>query len=112
MKQLYKLVNVLKVSELRADESVERELMLVKVTASAEKRGELIHLAEVFGSRVSDVGRDAIVFEICEHPDRLAALEELLRPYGIKETVRTGRIAVRRALGEQREQRARMRVLA
>ncbi len=112
MKQLYKLINVLKVNEMISEDAIERELMLVKVTANADKRGELIHLAEVFGARVSDVGRDSLVFEICEHPDKLAAFEELLRPYGIKETVRTGRIAVRRALGEQREQRARMRVLA
>jgi acetolactate synthase I/III small subunit len=87
--------------------------MLVKVTASPEKRGELIHLAEVYGARVSDVGAQALMFEIVEHPDKLASFEELLRPYGIKETIRTGRIAMRRALGERRDRdAARMRVIA
>ena len=86
MKQLYKLVNVLKVNQMTTEDSIERELLLVKVTANADKRGELIHLAEVFGARVSDVGAQALVFEIVEHPDKLAPFEELLRPYGIKET--------------------------
>ena len=113
MKQLYKLVNVLKVNQMTTEDSIERELLLVKVTANADKRGELIHLAEVFGARVSDVGAQALVFEIVEHPDKLASFEELLRPYGIKETVRTGRIAMRRAHGERRDRDAgRMRVLA
>jgi acetolactate synthase-1/3 small subunit len=113
MKQLYKLVNVLKVNQMTTEDSIERELLLVKVTANADKRGELIHLAEVFGARVSDVGSQALVFEIVEHPDKLESFEELLRPYGIKETVRTGRIAMRRAHGERRDRDAgRMRVLA
>ena len=111
-KQLYKLINVLKVSELEPEGAIERELLLVKVSAGADKRGELIHLAEVFGARVADVGPDALVFEISEHPDKLGAFEELLRPYGIKETVRTGRIGVRRAQSAERENRPRMRVLA
>jgi acetolactate synthase-1/3 small subunit len=113
MKQLYKLINVLKVNQMTTDDSIERELLLIKVTANPDKRGELIHLAEVFGARVSDVGSQALVFEIVEHPDKLASFEELLRPYGIKETVRTGRIAMRRAHGERRDRDAgRIRVLA
>ena len=56
VKQLYKLVNVLKVNQMTTADAIERELMLVKVTASPDKRGELIHLAEVYGARVSDVG--------------------------------------------------------
>ena len=113
MKQLYKLINVLKVNQMTTEDSIERELLLVKVTANPDKRGELIHLAEVFGARVSDVGAQALVFEIVEHPDKLASFEELLRPYGIKETMRTGRIAMRRAHGERRDRDAgRMRVLA
>ena len=80
VKQLYKLVNVLKVNQMTTADAIERELMLVKVTASPDKRGELIHLAEVYGARVSDVGAQALVFEIVEHPDKLASFEELLRP--------------------------------
>ena len=112
-KQLYKLINVLKVNQMTTEDSIERELLLVKVTANPDKRSELIHLAEVFGARVSDVGAQALVFEIVEHPDKLASFEEMLRPYGIKETVRTGRIAMRRAHGERRDREGgRMRVLA
>ena len=106
VKQLYKLINVLKVNQMTTEDAIERELMLVKVTASPDKRGDLIHLAEVFGARVSDVGAQALMFEIVEHPDKLASFEELLRPYGIKETIRTGRIAMRRALGERRDRDA------
>ena len=84
VKQLYKLVNVLKVNQMTTADAIERELMLVKVTASPDKRSELIHLAEVYGARVSDVGAQALMFEIVEHPDKLASFEELLRPYGIK----------------------------
>jgi acetolactate synthase-1/3 small subunit len=95
VKQLYKQVNVLKVTELRGD-AIERELLLVKVAAEPERRPELIHLAEVFGARVADVGANGLIFEIVETPERLAAFEELLRPYGVQEAVRTGRVAMQR----------------
>jgi acetolactate synthase-1/3 small subunit len=108
-KQLYKLVDVLKVSELDPS-AVERELMMIKVASGPERRPEVIHLAEVFGARVVDVGPEAITFECVAAPDRLHALEELMAPYGIRELVRTGRIALDRD-GEVRR-RARMRVVA
>jgi acetolactate synthase-1/3 small subunit len=95
VKQLYKLVNVLKVTELRTD-AIERELLLVRVAAPPERRPEIIDLSAVFGARVVDVSPDAVVFELVEHPDRLAAFEELLAPYGIQEAVRTGRIGLGR----------------
>lgn len=105
VKQLYKLIPVLKVSDLDPGESVERELMMVRVTAAPEIRADLIALAAVFGARVTDVGPTSLMFECTEHPDRLHALEELLKPYGIKETVRTGRIALRRTLPEPSRRR-------
>jgi acetolactate synthase-1/3 small subunit len=95
VKQLYKLVNVLKVTELRSD-AIERELLLVRVAAPPERRPEIIDLAGVFGARVADVSPGAVVFELVEHPERLAAFEELLTPYGIQEAVRTGRIGLGR----------------
>jgi acetolactate synthase I/III small subunit len=104
-KQLYKLIPVLKVNDFEADESVERELMMVRVTAAPEIRADLIALAAVFGARVADVGPTSLMFECTEHPDRLHAFEELLKPYGIKETVRTGRIALRRTLPETSRRR-------
>ncbi len=109
-KQLYKLINVLKVNEMRPEDTIERELMFVRVTASPDVRADLMRLAEVFGARVADVGPTSLLFECVEHPDRLEALEELLRPYGIKEATRTGRVAMRRTTPERA--RRRMQVIA
>ncbi|MDX6534541.1 MAG: acetolactate synthase small subunit [Gaiellales bacterium] len=109
IKQLYKLVDVLKVSEL-GPSAVELELLMIKVTSAPERRPEVISLAEVFDAKVVDVGPEAITFSCVGEHDRLQALEELLQPYGIRELVRTGRIALDRdgALGK----RKRMRVVA
>ena len=75
---------------------MELELLMIKVTSAPERRPEIISLAEVFESRVVDVGPEAVSFACVGPPDRLHALEELLRPYGIRELVRTGRIALDR----------------
>ena len=95
-KQIHKLVNVLRVVELRPEESVERELALITVAAPADKRAELIALGDVFGARVADIGREAITFEIVGRPEELDAFEELVRPHGVRELARTGRIGLRR----------------
>jgi len=96
-KQMHKLVNVLRVSELEPGQAIERELALITVTAPPATRAELLSLADVFGVRVADVGPDAIVFEIVGAPEQLDAFAELLRPHGIKELARTGRIGLARA---------------
>jgi acetolactate synthase-1/3 small subunit len=96
-KQMHKLVNVLRVSTLAPGEAVERELALVKVAAAPSRRAELIALAEVFDARVADLGPDAIVFEVVGTPEQLESFEELLRPHGLKELARTGRIGIARA---------------
>ena len=96
-KQMHKLVNVLRVQELAPGESVERELALLKVAAPASKRTELMALAEVFGARVADLGPDAIVFELTGSPEELDSFQELVRPHGLQELVRTGRIGLSRA---------------
>jgi acetolactate synthase-1/3 small subunit len=95
-KHMHKLVNVLRVTELRPDESLERELALITVTVSPERRTDLVALSQVAGARVADVGRDAMTFELVGRPDQLDAFEELVRPYGVRELVRTGRIGLRR----------------
>jgi len=96
-KQMHKLVNVLRVTELKPDESVERELGLITVAAAPDKRAEVLALAEVYGgARVADIGRDAVTFEIVGRPEELDAFEELVRPHGVRELVRTGRIGLRR----------------
>ena len=95
-KQMHKLVNVLRVVELAAGEAIERELALIKVAAAPERRAEVISLAGAFHARIADVGADAVVLEAVGTPDELDALEELVRPLGIKELVRTGRVGLAR----------------
>jgi acetolactate synthase-1/3 small subunit len=95
-KQMHKLVNVLRVTELGPDESVERELALVTVTVAPERRPDLVALSQVAGAEVVDIGRNAMTFEIVGRPDQVEAFEELVRPYGVRELVRTGRIGLRR----------------
>ena len=101
-KQMHKLINVLRVQELTPGDSVERELALLKVAAPASKRTELMALADVFGARVADLGPDAIVFELTGSPEELDSFQELVRPHGLQELVRTGRIGLTRATRAQR----------
>jgi len=96
-KQIHKLVNVLRVTELAPDEAVERELLLLKLGASPERRAELISTAEAFKGRVVDLGADTITFELTGSPEELDAFQELARPYGIQELVRTGPVGMARA---------------
>ncbi len=95
-KQMHKLVNVLRVTELRPDESLERELALITVSVSPERRAELVSLSQLTGARVADIGREAVTFEVVGRPDQVEAFEELVKPYGVRELVRTGRIGLRR----------------
>jgi acetolactate synthase-1/3 small subunit len=95
-KQMHKLVNVLRVTELKPDDSLERELALITVRVKPDRRADLVSLSQVAGASVADIGRDAITFELVGRPDQIEAFEELVRPYGIRELVRTGRIGVRR----------------
>ncbi|HVM68718.1 MAG TPA: acetolactate synthase small subunit [Gaiellaceae bacterium] len=89
-----------------ADGVRERELGLITVHAPAERRGELKALADVFDARVTDVGPEAMMFEVVGSADEIEAFQELVRPHGIKELVRTGRIGLARA--SAREQRRRL----
>jgi acetolactate synthase-1/3 small subunit len=95
-KQLQKLINVLYVADLPHGDAVERELVLVKVRVDPGKRAEVVELAEIFRAKVVDVDRRSLTIEATGTPDKIAALEELLRPYGIVEIARTGRIALGR----------------
>ncbi len=95
IKQLNKLVNVLKITELGED-AVERELQLVKVAADAETRTSIIELADVFRAKVVDVGQDTVTIEAAGNPRKLQAMLELLEPFGIREFVRSGTISLSR----------------
>lgn len=94
VKQLNKLIHVIKISELDPRDSVERELMLITVRATAGKRSEVIELARVFDAHIIDVGHDELMMSLAESPSRLDNFEELLRTFGIVEVQRTGRVAL------------------
>ncbi len=93
-KQLDKLINVVQITELAPDEAVERELMLLTVKADPSKRGEIIELVQVFEGRIADVGHEALTVMAAGSPSKLDDLEELMRPFGITELQRTGRVAL------------------
>jgi acetolactate synthase-1/3 small subunit len=95
-KQLNKLVHVLKIVELEPARSVERELVLVKVKADPALRYQIVELAEMFRAKIVDVAPEALTIEATGSPDKVAAMIELLDPYGIRELVRTGRVALAR----------------
>ncbi|MEX2588345.1 MAG: acetolactate synthase small subunit [Actinomycetota bacterium] len=95
-KQLYKLINVLKVIELDPESSVERELMLVKVRAQDKVRSRIIELVDVFRAKIVDVGSESLTVEISGDPNKLRAFEDLVAEYGIIELVKTGRVALSR----------------
>lgn len=95
MKQLNKLIEVIKVSDLTQN-SVERELALIKVATTPSNRGEIIEIANIFRARIVDVSRDSLIIEITGDEDKINAFVDLMRNYGIKEMVRTGKIAMAR----------------
>ena len=93
-KQLFKLVEVVKISELDPRASVERELALITVEAGAAVRSQIIELVDVYDGRIVNVGHERLTISLEGHPDQLDDFEELLRPYGIVELQRTGRVAL------------------
>ncbi|MBK5227369.1 MAG: acetolactate synthase small subunit [Actinobacteria bacterium] len=95
-KQLHKLVSVLRIAELPHDASIERELALIKVGVDAGRRAEVLEIVEIFRAKVVDVDAGALTVEATGTPGKVAALEELLRPYGIVEMARTGIVALGR----------------
>jgi len=94
VKQLFKLIDVVKISELDPQSSVERELFLATVRADAETRGQVVELVQIFEGKILAVGQGAITVSLEGAPEKLDDFEELLRSYGIVELQRTGRIAL------------------
>jgi len=93
---LYKLVNVLRVDNITAKPSVVRDLAMIKVATTPESRSELMHLVSVFRARVVDVAADSLVIETTGSEEKIDGLLDVLRPYGVIEMVRTGRVAIAR----------------
>jgi len=95
-KQLHKLINVIKITDLDPSGAVERELLLVKVKADAQTRTEIMQMTEIFGARIVDVTSDVLLIEMTGAREKVGALIDLLTPFGIVELMRTGRLAMSR----------------
>ncbi len=93
-KQLDKIVAVVRVDDISSEDHVERDLMLIKVLALPEKRAEVVLLAEMFRARVVDISNDNLIIELSGQERKIDAFIELMRPYGVLELARTGRIAL------------------
>jgi acetolactate synthase-1/3 small subunit len=98
-KQLHKLINVVKIRELDPQAMIACELMLIKVASEGEKKTEVLQIGEIFKAKIVNVERRAVVLRVTGTSDKLDALIELLKPMGILEIVRTGTIAIGRAIG-------------
>ncbi len=102
-KQLNKLIPVIKVKTLVPSETIARTLSLIKVTAGAGHREDIMRISELMGARIVDVTRTTLTLEFADTADRTETLEALLRPYGIKEIVRTGIIALEKGADPTRK---------
>ncbi len=93
-KQLNKMVDVIKLKQLDSNNDICRELLLIKVRCNAKNRSDLIDIAQLMQAKISDLSSNSFTLELSDTPQRLALMEEMLRPYGILEEVRTGAIAL------------------
>ena len=104
MKQLNKLVDVIKVQDLTESEMIERELILIKVGAGASHRNELMQIVNTFRAKVVDVNPKSLTVEVTGNQSKIDAMLELMRPFGVKEVSRTGVIALSRGVDKKQEQ--------
>ncbi|KUG03225.1 acetolactate synthase small subunit [hydrocarbon metagenome] len=98
-KQLYKLIDVIKVIDITEERLVERELILIKVKADPSVRSEIVQLVEIFRARIVDIGKNTLIIEATGDAGKMEAIEDSLKPFGILELVRTGKIAIVRGPG-------------
>jgi len=96
-KQLNRLIDVIKVTELTGVPSLNRELMLVKVNAKGSQRGEIFQVADVFKAQIMDVGHESMTVELAGSPEKIDDLIALLQPYGISEMARSGVVSMERS---------------
>ncbi len=102
-KQLYKLINVLKVQDITEIPCVERELMLIKVNATAQLRSEILEIVQIFRAKVVDVSEDSLTIEVSGDPGKMVAIVQMLNKFGIREIARTGKVALTRESGVNTE---------
>ncbi|MEX2252861.1 MAG: acetolactate synthase small subunit [Thermoleophilaceae bacterium] len=98
-KQLHKLVNVIKIRDLDPDDTVARELALFKINADGDARAQIMQFSDIFRGKIVDVGKRSVTVEITGTDDKIEAFEQMVRPFGLIEMVRTGEIAVSRGRG-------------
>jgi len=98
-KQLNKLIDVIKVSDLTGDRYIDRELALIKVKAENQDRGDIIHIVDIFRANIVDVSQESLTIEVTGDEDKLEAIIDILEPYGVQEITRTGKIAMLRGKG-------------
>lgn len=97
VKQLNKLVDIIEVRDITKADFVERELVMVRVGATSKQRGEILEICTVFRAKVVDLASDAVCVEVTGTEDKVEAFIDMMRPFGIRELVRTGRIAMTRS---------------
>jgi len=95
-KQLYKLVDVIKIIDVTDEKAVDRELVLIKVKADNTVRAEIVQIVDIFRARIVDIGRNSLIIEATGDSAKIDAIEDSLRPFGIMELVRTGKISMLR----------------
>lgn len=93
-KQLHKLVDVIKIIDITSDNAVERELALIKVRADNTVRAEIVQIVDIFRARIVDIGKNSLIIEVTGDENKIDAIEDSLRPFGIMEMVRTGKVAM------------------
>ena len=93
-KQLYKLVNILRVQDITNVPCVERELILLKVNAPNTNRSEILEIVQIFRARVVDLSENSLIIEVTGDPGKMMAIEQILTPFGIMEIARTGKISL------------------
>ena len=98
-KQLYKLIDVVRVLEMSEDEIVAREMALIKVRATAQTRSEIIQIVDIFRANIIDVSPDSLIIEVTGDEDKIDSLYELLKAFSVRELMRTGRVAMTRGAG-------------
>lgn len=101
-KQLNKLIDVIKVRSFDSDEILQRELLITKINVTADKRSEIMTIAEIMGAKIIDISLKTMTLQICDTSIHLERFEELIKPYGILEMVRTGLVAIQKGTNSLR----------
>jgi len=99
-KQLHKLINVIKIRDLEPGEAVQRELAMFKISAEATQRAEVMQIVQIFRGKIVDLSHLTMIVEITGTNDKIAAFDEMIRPFGLVEMARTGEIAISRGRAE------------